>query len=87
MFCLVLYGQKFYKKGNFCLSMVRIYIERENKFEEISIKEKTEIKVLLDKLNISLSSIIISKNNEIVLEDEFVEDSDDLKLFSVVSGG
>jgi sulfur carrier protein ThiS len=72
--------------------MVKIFIERENKNIELSIisefkKKEIQIFKILEKLNISKNSIIIIKNDEITLEEEFVNDNEELKFLSVVSGG
>jgi sulfur carrier protein ThiS len=66
---------------------MKIYIERTNKEKEIKLTKKTQIKDILKKLNISNSSVILVKNNNVTLEEEFVEDKDSLKILSVVSGG
>ena len=66
---------------------MKVYIEKDNVEKNIGLKKKTLIKDILKDLKISNSSVVISKNDIIVLEDEFVSDEDDLKLLSVVSGG
>jgi sulfur carrier protein ThiS len=66
---------------------MKIYYERDKKEEEIEIKKPKKIKQLLEERGISLESVILVKNDKIALEDEFVEDKDELKLLSVVSGG
>lgn len=67
--------------------MVEIYLERENKTINHNLKKDTKLKDLLKELNISISSIILVKNNEITLEDDFVKEDDKIKILSVVSGG
>ena len=66
---------------------MEIFIEKENKTIDYEVSEKIELKEVLKKLNISLDSIILVKNNEVCLEDELVSDSDKIKILSVVSGG
>jgi len=66
---------------------MEVFLEKENKNFTIKIKEKRTLKSILKELNISIDSIILIKNNEITLEDEFVEDCDNIKILSVVSGG
>ncbi len=64
-----------------------IFVEKENKTITVKLEtSKTLIEILKD-LDISTSSVILVKNNEVCLEDELVCDSDKIKLLSVVSGG
>ncbi len=67
--------------------MVEIYLERENKTITKNLEKKIQLKELLNELNISLSSVILVKNNEIALEDEIISNEDKIKILSVVSGG
>ena len=67
--------------------MVEIYLERENKTINVEIKNKKKIKELLNEMNISISSVIISKNDNVTLEEDFIENEDKIKVLSVVSGG
>jgi sulfur carrier protein ThiS len=64
---------------------MKIYIEKENKLLELD--KIGNIKELLDTLKINSSTVITVKNNEVVLEDESLEDSDEIKILSVISGG
>jgi sulfur carrier protein ThiS len=68
---------------------MKVYIEKDDRSVNIKLS-KSEIldgKKLLEKLKINLSSVILVKNDEVVLEDEVFEDKDDIKILSVVSGG
>lgn len=42
---------------------------------------------LLKKLKLNPENFVLSKNNEIVLEDEKLKSGDNVKLFPVISGG
>lgn len=66
---------------------MKIYFERENKTIEKRLIKTVTLKELLNKLNISNESVILVKNNNIVLEDETITDEDEVKLLSVISGG
>lgn len=66
---------------------MKIYIERENNTKEVSLKKPTELNKILKSMDIPLESVILIKNGDICLEDEIVEDKDEVKLLSVVSGG
>jgi sulfur carrier protein ThiS len=64
---------------------MKVYIEKEDK--NIVHKGKITGSELLKELKINPSSVIIVKNDEIVLEDEILEEKDKVKILSVVSGG
>ena len=42
---------------------------------------------LLKKMKLNPENFVLSKNNEIVLEDEKLKSGDNVKLFPVISGG
>jgi sulfur carrier protein ThiS len=64
--------------------MANVFIERENK--RIKIKAKN-IKEILEKLKIIPETVLIIKNNELVLDEEKINDNDEIKFLSVISGG
>jgi len=68
---------------------MKIYIEKDNKFIDIKVSKTKNItgKQLLEELNINPSTIILIKNNEVVLDDEILENDNEIKILSVVSGG
>lgn len=68
---------------------MKVYIEKDTKSENIKLKKSEKItgKELLEKLKINPSSVILVKNDEVVLEDEVFTEKDDVKILSVVSGG
>jgi len=68
---------------------MKVYIEKDSRSLNIKVNktEKINGKSLLEKLKINSSSVILVKNDEVVLEDEVFDDKDDVKILSVVSGG
>lgn len=64
--------------------MVNIFIEKENKKTNIKAKTPKEAMELLD---INPETVLIVKNNELVLDNENLNDNDELKFLSVISGG
>ena len=68
---------------------MKIYIEKDDKSLDIKIKKIKDFdgKKLLEKLKINPSSVILVKNNEVILEDELLTEKDEIKILSVVSGG
>ncbi|MEM4637905.1 MAG: MoaD/ThiS family protein [Candidatus Woesearchaeota archaeon] len=63
---------------------MKVYIEKENKYLDVNASTG---KQLLELLKINPSTVIIVKNNEIILEDEQLNDKDEIKILSVISGG
>ncbi len=63
---------------------MKIYIERINEYKEV---EASTIKEVLEKLKINPTTVLISKNNELVTEDAKLNENDEIKLLSVISGG
>ncbi|MFW6286022.1 MAG: MoaD/ThiS family protein [Nanoarchaeota archaeon] len=66
---------------------MKLFIERENKENDIKIDKPLTIQEILKQKNISLESVILIKNDKIVFENEIVKDNDNVKILSVVSGG
>ncbi len=68
---------------------MKVYIEKDSRSLNIKVNktEKINGKSLLEKLKINSSSVILVKNDEVVLEDEIFENGDEVKILSVVSGG
>ena len=61
-----------------------MFIEKTNK--NISINAKT-VKELLVKLKLNPTTVLVTKNNEIALEDAKLSSKDTVKILSVISGG
>ncbi len=64
--------------------MVNVFIERENKTTKINARNAKEVMKIL---NINPETVLIVKNNELILPEENLNDKDELKLLSVISGG
>lgn len=54
--------------------------------KKLEIKAKT-VKELLEKLNLNATTVIVTRNNEIILENTKLSDKDKIKIIPVVSGG
>lgn len=65
---------------------MKIYLEKDNKSVDVN-KKKITGKDLLEFLKVNPSSVILVKNDEVVLDDEIFTEKDDIKILSVVSGG
>jgi len=66
---------------------VNVFIDRENKNTMLELDNNSIVSDLLKKLNINPVTVIISRNSELILEDEKLNNNDELKILSVISGG
>ena len=66
---------------------VNVFIDRENKNTTIELDNNASILELLKNLNINPVTVIVSRNNELILEDEKLNNKDEIKILSVISGG
>jgi sulfur carrier protein ThiS len=65
---------------------MKIFIEKSNK--NLHKKNfKGTAKQLLTQLKINSESVLIVKNNVLITEDEMLDEKDDIKILSVISGG
>lgn len=63
---------------------MKVYVEKENKHLDAGACSGRQ---LLELLKINPSTVILVRNDEVVLEDEQLEDTDEIKILSVISGG
>ena len=66
---------------------VNVRIDRENKNQTLELGSASSVSDLLNKLKINPVTVIVSRNNELILEDEKLSDNDEIKILSVISGG
>ena len=66
---------------------INVFYDREKVEKNIELDENSSIKDLLAKMNINPVTVIVSKDNNIITEDEKINDKDKIKLISVISGG
>ena len=66
---------------------ISVFIDRENKNKTIELDDNSIVVDLLKKLNINPVTVIVSRNNELILEDEKLNENDEIKILSVISGG
>ncbi|MBS3107529.1 MoaD/ThiS family protein [Candidatus Woesearchaeota archaeon] len=64
--------------------MARVYIDKEDRI--ITIAAGT-VRELLQKLKIPSNTVIVTRNDEIIIETEKLNQKDNLKIIYVVSGG
>lgn len=66
---------------------VHVFIDRENKTTNIELSNNALVIDLLNKLKINPVTVIVSRNNELILEDEKLNEGNEIKILSVISGG
>ena len=66
---------------------ISIFIDRDNKTKTLELAHNSAVSDLLKKLSINPVTVIVSRNNELILEDEKLKDNDEIKILSVISGG
>jgi len=64
---------------------MKVFIEKTGERKELLFNGKGVD--LCEKLNINIETIIIVRNGSIITEDILLEDSDNVDLLSVISGG
>ncbi len=63
---------------------IKVYVEKTDEYKEVSLKSLKEI---MKELKINPTTIIITKNNELVTEEAKISEKDEIKFLSVISGG
>jgi len=66
---------------------IKIFVDMDNLNKTAELDNNSTVLDLLKTLNINPVTVIVSRNNELVLEDEKLNDNDDLRILSVISGG
>jgi sulfur carrier protein len=66
---------------------IQIFLDRKKEEKTVEVDENTSVKDLLTKINVNPVTVIVSKDNNILTEDEKLNDNDKIKLISVISGG
>ncbi len=64
--------------------MVKVFIERFDRNEEV---EASNVKEVFAKLNINPETVLVVRDNELLLHESKLNRNDSLKLLSVISGG
>jgi sulfur carrier protein ThiS len=64
---------------------MKVFIQKDRAM--ISFKYSGTVKQLLDRMNISPETVMVTQNGKLVREDEMLSDKDDVKVLQVVSGG
>ena len=66
---------------------IKVFYDRENKEKTMELDSNLSVKDLLVKMEINPVTVIVSKDDVVITEDEKLNDKDSIKLISVISGG
>jgi len=66
---------------------IDVFFDKENKEKIIELDVNSSVKDLLAKMDVNPVTVIVSRDDNIITEDEKVNDSDKIRLISVISGG
>ncbi|MBS3101811.1 MoaD/ThiS family protein [Candidatus Woesearchaeota archaeon] len=66
---------------------VNVFMERENKKIMVELDEFSSLKDLLNELKINPVTVIATRNDELIPENEKLKDYDEIKIMPVISGG
>lgn len=66
---------------------VKLFIQRLDKEAYLEIKDNSKVIDLLKQLKIDHTTVLVSRNNELITEDVTLKNNDNLKILSVISGG
>jgi len=61
-----------------------VHLEREDRIIQSNAKT---VKELLKELNLNPTIVLVSKNDELIIEETKLNDKDIIKIFPVISGG
>ena len=61
-----------------------VYLERENKAVKV---KQLLVKEILKELKINSTTVIITKNNELIIDDVKLKEDEKIKILPVISGG
>jgi len=64
---------------------MKVFIEKER--NELEIKFQGTVAELLKQIEVNSETVLVVKANEILTHDEILQDADEIKLLSVISGG
>ena len=63
---------------------IKVFIERTDEKKILNVKTVNEI---FEQTKIPRNTVLITRNNELIMEDEKLNENDEIRLLSVISGG
>ena len=69
------------------IMQVNVLFDRENMERKVEIGNNSSVGDLLSRMNVNPVTVIVSRDGAIITEDEPIMENDNIRLFSVISGG
>jgi thiamine biosynthesis protein ThiS len=66
---------------------IKVKIQRTNESKLVNINNGSTVKDILEKLSINFTTVLVTRNKEVITEETKLKDKDSLELLSVISGG
>lgn len=66
---------------------INVSIDREKGRRNVELGIDSSVKDLLNSLRINPVTVIVARNNELIPENEKLNDNDEVRILSVISGG
>lgn len=66
---------------------IKVKIQRTNEEKELDINGDITIEELLNKIDVNPTTVIVTRNKEVITEDTTLQNNDQIELLSVISGG
>lgn len=63
---------------------MKVYIERTKETKKVKAKTVAE---LLKRLELNPGTVLVTKNDELLIEDDKLNDRDEIRIIPVISGG
>ena len=63
---------------------MKVYVERSQEFKDV---KASSVADMLKELQLNPSTVLVTRNDVLVPEDELLAEDDDVKILSVISGG
>jgi len=66
---------------------MKINVKVGNSEDTVTISEEKTIKDLLESMEIAVETVVVKKNDYIVIDEEVLEDGDSIEIIQVIYGG
>jgi sulfur carrier protein ThiS len=66
---------------------IQVKIQRTNESKIVDISNGSTVYQVLNKIEINFTTVLVTRNKEVITEDTQLKDKDILELLSVISGG
>jgi len=66
---------------------MKINVKVGNNEDTVTVSEEKTIKDLLESMDIAVETVVVKKNDYIVIDEEVLEDGDSIEVIQVIYGG